>query len=265
MTNTEFSNEFDVIYNSITSNQAPGLNEYEKSVFLTKAQDEILEKYFNPRSNKTQEGFDDSQKRQIDFSKSIVTTTYTSDNFYPAELDTRVNSKSCDIPNDALIIINERLHVYRGEEEVDLVIVPIKFSEFDRLMSKPFKRPLNHQAWRLIIGSGTNKVDLIAGPIDEIDRYVIRYVKRPKPIILEALDERLTIRGYAGSDSNGNLVEDYTEAVNGIECELDPILHPEILQRACELAKASYTTDLSSQLALGQISLTGIGAVQTSK
>ena len=52
MTNEEFSNEFDVLYNSITSNQAPGLDEYEKSVFLTKAQDEIVKSYFNPRLNK---------------------------------------------------------------------------------------------------------------------------------------------------------------------------------------------------------------------
>ena len=42
MTNEEFNNEFDVLYNNITSNQAPGLDEYEKSVFLTKAQDDIV-------------------------------------------------------------------------------------------------------------------------------------------------------------------------------------------------------------------------------
>ena len=42
MTNNEFSNEFDVLYQNITSNQAPGLDEYEKSVFLSKAQDEIV-------------------------------------------------------------------------------------------------------------------------------------------------------------------------------------------------------------------------------
>ena len=45
------------------SNQAPGLDEYEKSVFLTKAQYEIVKNYFNPKSNKNQEGFDDSPKR----------------------------------------------------------------------------------------------------------------------------------------------------------------------------------------------------------
>ena len=51
MTAKEFSDQFDVGYNNITSNQAPGLSEYDKSVFLTKAQDELLKDYFNPESN----------------------------------------------------------------------------------------------------------------------------------------------------------------------------------------------------------------------
>lgn len=61
MTTTEFSNEFDILYNNITSNQAPGLDEYEKSVFLTRAQEDILKGYFNPKTNKIQEGFDSSE------------------------------------------------------------------------------------------------------------------------------------------------------------------------------------------------------------
>lgn len=45
MTTQEFSNEFDVLYNNIMSNQAPGLDEYEKSIFLTKAQEELVRDY----------------------------------------------------------------------------------------------------------------------------------------------------------------------------------------------------------------------------
>ena len=54
----EFSNEFDVLYNNIMSNQAPGLDEYEKSVFLTKAQNELIKNYFTSTQggNKYQEG-----------------------------------------------------------------------------------------------------------------------------------------------------------------------------------------------------------------
>jgi hypothetical protein len=50
MTAEEFSDQFDVLYNNITSNQAPGLTEYEKSVFLTKAQNEIVKNYFTAES-----------------------------------------------------------------------------------------------------------------------------------------------------------------------------------------------------------------------
>ena len=78
MTNAEFSNQFDVLYNNIMSNQAPGLDEYEKSVFLTKAQNEIVLSYFNPRGNKYIEGFDGSEERQIDFSMLMRTSTVTS-------------------------------------------------------------------------------------------------------------------------------------------------------------------------------------------
>ena len=33
MPNQEYSNEFDVLYNNIMSNQSPGLDAYDKSVF----------------------------------------------------------------------------------------------------------------------------------------------------------------------------------------------------------------------------------------
>ena len=33
MTNSEFSNEFDILYNNIMSNQAPGIDEYENLCF----------------------------------------------------------------------------------------------------------------------------------------------------------------------------------------------------------------------------------------
>nr|DAG91963.1 MAG TPA: hypothetical protein [Crassvirales sp.] len=68
MTCEEFSNEFDILYNNIMSNQAPGLDEYEKSVFLTRAQDDIVKRYFTPKGNKDFEGFDSSLKRNMDFS-----------------------------------------------------------------------------------------------------------------------------------------------------------------------------------------------------
>ena len=75
MTTQEFSNEFEVLYNNIMSNQAPGLDEYEKSIFLTKAQEELVRDYFNSRNVKNAQGFDDNQKRQYDFSTLLSSIT----------------------------------------------------------------------------------------------------------------------------------------------------------------------------------------------
>lgn len=218
---------FEVLYNNITSNQAPGLNAYEKSVFLTKAQDEIVKNYFNPKSkgNNTQEGFDDSQKRQVDF--SMLTTVMTEDTDFSSPLfDMRDNTKSVSLPEKLMMAINETVEVTRGEKKKLLLqVIPIKFDEYTRLMSKPFKRPLKYQAWRLINSDTANKADIVVGPSDTLTRYTIRYIRRPQPIIISDLDG-LTIEGM-GSKA---------------ECELDPILHEEILQRAVELAKAAWTS-----------------------
>lgn len=244
MTNLEFLNEFDILYNSITSNQAPGLDEYEKSVFLTKAQDEILISYFDPRGNKIQDGFDDNQRRQIDFSKATKVVTYTDTSaFSDAIFDLRDNSKSVVMPTDILMLLNEKLVVTRGEEDEYLTVIPINFQELDRLMSKPYKRPLKYQAWRILnYDNANNTADLVVGPSDVIKEYSFRYVKKPSPIILTDLND-LTIEGIS------------TET----PCELDSILHREILQRAVELAKSVYTGDLQSQVALGSASQTPIG------
>lgn len=258
----EMDNLFDVLYNNIASTQAPGLNAYEKSIFLTKAQDEIVKNYFNPKSkgNSTQEGYDDNPKRQIDF--SMITSVYTvaallpgideeskaeeeaattSDNvetpaiigFSKAVFDNKDNTKSVVLPPDVMFTINEVVEVNRNKNNVTLQVVPIKFSEYSRLMLKPFKRPLKYQAWRLINSDSSRKVDIVVGPSDTLTKYTLRYVRKPNPIIVEDLDE-LKIEGKSKTS----------------DCELDPMIHEEIVQRAVELAKIAWvsTTAEGTQL-----------------
>lgn len=233
MTNQEFSNEFDVLYNNIMSNQAPGLDEYEKSVFLTKAQDEVIKNYFNPKGNKYQEGFDGNEKRQIDFSMITKSTSYST--FLDAAVDNRTNSKSVSISEDIMMIINEFVDVTRDGISIRLTVVPLNYREYARLMSKPFKRPLKFQAWRILDNASSNKAELVVGPNDLITEYTIRYIKRPRAIVLTEL-EGVTLDGQTSEQT----------------CELDPILHQEILQRAVELAKAAYTGDVSTSVELGK-------------
>jgi len=49
MTIQEFSEEFDILYDNIRTNTARGLDEYEKSVFLTQAQEILVKGYYNNR------------------------------------------------------------------------------------------------------------------------------------------------------------------------------------------------------------------------
>ena len=235
MDHTEFSNGFDVLYNNIMSNAAPGINEYEKSVLLTKAQDEVLKNYFNPKGNKYQEGFDGSAKRQIDFSGLISVKEGTLLNGQ-AGFDFR--AKIYRMPEDVFLIINETLTTDTGVKQV----VPISFDEYSRLMSRPYKEPLKYQAWRLVTeGSGSDNiiVELIPHSGETVSKYTIRYVRRPKPIVLV------------------DLASEYGDvSINGVstisECELNPLIHEEILQRAVEMAKIVYTGDANGLLQSGQ-------------
>lgn len=240
MTIEEFSDQFDLLYNNITSNQAPGISEYEKSVFATKAEKEIVKNYFtaNSQGNTLQQGFDDSAKRQADFSMLLATSVCTAVENPPAtgKIDSR--SLVFTFPNDVFIIINETIQVTPSRI---LQVIPLKYDDYTRLMSKPFKRPLKYQAWRLMNsgtveadtsankGKSTKKVEIVlhSGETVASNGYSIRYIKVPSPIILTNLSEDgLSIDG---------------QATKSTKIDIDPILHEDILQRAVELAKIAWT------------------------
>ena len=142
MTTAEFSNQFDLLFNNISSNQAPGLNEYEKSVFLTKAQDEIVKNYFQAESNGNtiKKGFDDTAIRQMDFSDLIMSKTIkeeTGDNAVPS-VDPRALVYKISKDDRVYIIINESLYLMVSQEgklKVNGIrqVVPIKYTEYMRL------------------------------------------------------------------------------------------------------------------------------------
>lgn len=282
MTIIEFSNQFDILYNNITSNQAPGLNEYEKSVFLTKAQDEIVKNYFEASSlgNTVKKGFDDTILRQMDFSSLMTTREYQDGIIGESTLDPRAIVYDIPENDNVYIVINESLHLMDDNGVVKGVrqVVPLSYLEYSRLMLKPFKQPVKNQAWRLITSgkngelnktdanstiktrveiittntdlnhyTGNMVIDLpkknidtsvedlikdinisINEPIVTNIRYVVRYVRKPRPIILTDLDdiygESLSINGHTKSSS----------------CELSDIVQEAVLQRAVELAKISY-------------------------
>lgn len=231
----EMSNAFDIAYNNITSNQAPGLSEWEKSVFLTRAQNELVRNWVssNSKGNSLGEGFDDSAIRQMDFLPLMKTGMIEHEKDSTPSIDPR--ALVYKLPVDILVITGEQIYLMTGDNAITVrQVVPLRYQEYMRLMSKPFKEPLKSQAWRLMNTTRSNEtVEIVLSSVDKeypTIKYVVRYVKSPKPIILEELHDY-------GNDVS---IENEHEPSLG---ELGEGTHDAIVQRAVELAKIAWNGD----------------------
>lgn len=222
----EWNLAFDLLWNNIASDKAPGLEKYEKSVFLTQAQEEIVLEHFSARSNALQEGIDDSTRRQADFSILIRSAELDTVNHDPdGAFRPSSRSKYYLFPADALLVLNEE--VTDGSNYYS--VVPLSHEEYARLIMKPYKYPPKGQVWRLItsrVSSPTTVpvIELIGRFSSSTPQYRMRYVKRPQPIVLENLPSGLSVNGSSTTAT----------------CMLPEHLHDEILQRAIMLAKISW-------------------------
>ena len=152
---TEFSQRFDVLYNNITSNQAPGLNEYEKSVFLTEGQEAYIKEQFFALNNSEQAGFDNIRKRYTDFAGIIRTVNLEQKDLDKDSDYTKLDPRSLVYywPKDVMFVVNEQIDLSNVPlflEQRIRQILPVSYNEYTRLMSKPFKQPNKYQCWRLL-------------------------------------------------------------------------------------------------------------------
>lgn len=211
MTNPEFSIEFDILYNNISSNKAPGINEYEKSVFLTKAQEQIVTELYSGRNN-TYNSFEETEEQRR-YLNSLVTThnCQAQQNVAPNHLTNK--SYSFELPEDLLYITYE---VCKTGSMKEFVVYPVSQDELSKIINNPFRGPSKNRVLRL--DNGSNTVEIISN--EEIAMYNIRYIRKPNPIILTDLEDDLSINGISEES----------------ECELDSSLHRTILDRAVALA-----------------------------
>lgn len=224
MTTKEFSAEFDILYNNIMSNAAPGLDDYEKSVFLTQAQEQLLKGYFLPQTNMQQLGIDDSSERQLDFSALITVKTIQENSTIIPQIDKR--SKMYVFPEDVLLVLNESVLTSNG----DMQVIPLNYTQYTQAMLRPYKEPQRYQVWRLIGNSNQSEhiIELIGHTKETFKEYTIRYVRKPVPIIITDLEKE-----YDGLVSINGIMKE-------TQCELNSIIHQDILQRAVQIAKISY-------------------------
>lgn len=215
MTTEEFSNEFDVLINAYSTLDSPlNFDEYEKSIFLTKAQEELVEGLYTGKA--LGDSFEDTEqiRRYLDSLVKTVELTCSSAN---SGLSTK--SVVATLPDDIWFITYESATLQSDNSCINnkqVQVIPVTQDEYHRIKGNPFRRPNSRKVLRLDIGK--YKVELISE--EAIKSYLVRYLSRPNPIILLDLPENLKI----------NKLHTKTE------CELNPGIHKTILELAVNLA-----------------------------
>lgn len=230
MTIDEFSNSFDTLLSSYApifnfgeeaSKQTITLDEYEKSVFLTKAQEEIVLSLYNGK-NPYGEAFEGTEELRR-YLSNLITEKYlkpiTNTSGTPLGLESK--SKFFTLPEDLWFITMESVVVDNGKCGAGTImkVYPVKQDEYQIIRDNPFRGANDRRALRLDLSEGN--VEIICKYMITI--YYIRYIKKIPPIILEDLPNDLTIEGKS-------------EASN---CILHEALHQKILDRAVQLALQS--------------------------
>ena len=226
MTTEEFSNEFDTILQSYSVQNELGqqnpiaFDEYEKSVFLTKAQEQIIITLYNGKnsSNESLEKTEELRRYLSNLIKTEIRNKLT-DNLPNAVSQ---NSQFFSLPDDLWFITYESVKITSEDKCLngkELMIIPITQDDYFRTSRNPFRQSNDRKALRLDIKDNT--VEIISKY--DISQYLVRYLSKPEPIVLIDFEEGLSINNVSTKN----------------ECKLNPALHRLILDEAIRLALVS--------------------------
>jgi hypothetical protein len=235
---TEFSDNFTVLLNShwlkgdfgesVSVNDIV-LNEHEKSVFLTNAQDELVIDYYSGK--RIAEAFEETEETRRALAELVIHREITVSEANPSSLTK--HSYTYTLPDKLWFIVYEGAVLdLEGSDACEdavngigegAIIVPARYDELHSLLGNPFRGPKGNRVLRL--DKTGNQVELIS--INHpIAKYVLRYIEQPSPIVLVDLPEDLNIRGIN----------------TATECQLPTQLHQVILERAVANAVRSKLT-----------------------
>lgn len=254
MTAAELLQKFNLHYDNILSAAAPGLNEYEISLYLTQAHREVVSSYYNGVM-----GGDTVDSTEA--VKSLIPRYILSDSIQITQLAPNqiegLFSYIVDLNSQVLQLLAERIKGPNNSEEVvrNILVKPINIDVLYRLMRNPFRRPSDLRVWRLDQTSNEDTTErqiiLISNEdlASEDFQYIYTYMKEPEAILLVDLDSEewasigdLSIMGQKRANVNGDLGD-----------KISPTLWELIINRAVELATRDYKENtLNTQIALNR-------------
>ena len=173
MTLQEFSVEFDILYNNVSSNQAPGLTEYEKSVFLTQAQEAIVLDLYKGTGG---DSFESTEEVTRYLNTLVKATTLTQDDVKKTPI---LNAKrfkfSDEVKKELMFILYQSAQIYTdvlNTQTRDVLVVPTTLDRVYKEMQNPFKKSNNN---RVLALSSEDCIDLITDK--DIKELLINKVK----------------------------------------------------------------------------------------
>lgn len=165
----DWSIEFDLLYNNISSNQAPGLSDFEKSRFLTQAQESVLLDFYKGTAG---DSFETTEEVTRYLSFLVTTKTLT-------HRDASVEGEyEFMLPTDVWFLTYQSATL---ENNRDVLVVPSKQEFLFKDLNNPFRGPNNN---RVLSISENNTIRLYSA--SPIKSFYIKYLKRPEEIDLEA-------------------------------------------------------------------------------
>lgn len=241
MTNTEFSNEFDVLAQSylreggftMSDSSLLAFNEYEKSVYLTREQENLVIALYS--GNSTYGGFELTEQLRRDLDNiltDVVLEPIEKDSAHIADGSqwfALPDGSEKDVPKLWYIVYEAA--AYADDAGIDncpkdtvsfpVEVVPVTYDDLHRTKGNPFRGPSRRRALRLDKGKDdVNYVEIV--PKYKLGKYYVKYIRRPDPIILTDLGD-LKINGVSEET----------------ECCLNESLHRLILDGAVRAAVSS--------------------------
>jgi len=227
MTIEEFSNGFDVLadsyrrlkdFDSQLNLDSIEFTEYEKSIFLTKAQEEIVKQVYS--GDYPPDSFEKSEsvRRQLD---ALVKQADLTQAIEGAKILDSLKHSIFTLPSDCWYIIYEQAKLSDTIQDCMkgkvLSVVPTTHDEYFKVISNPFRGPNKRKILRL--DSGSLQVELVSSY--DISTYTLRYIAKPTPIVLcDLSQDDIDIDGVNKPQN----------------CKLSDIIHQDILERAVNMA-----------------------------
>lgn len=213
-TSEDWSLQFDLLYNNISSNQAPGLTEYEKSVFLTQAQEAVILDLYKGTLG---DSFETTEEVTRYLSSLVRTHDFTNiSTTYNNVLGNKQYHVTISEINDLWFITYQSGSIALEETTRDVMVVPTKQDILFKDLNNPFKGPNKNKILAI-----SEEGSIVLYSKYPINTFYIKYLKRPNPIVLE--DSELEVNGASDFD-----------------VEIPESLHNQVLIRAVQMAKAVW-------------------------